>query len=153
MNNSFKNKRLVEIIAALLILLFVYTGASKFMEIRHFRLVLSQSPLIGTRARLLSWSLPLIELNAAALLFFPITRKGGFIVSIFLLVLFTIYISYMILFSPELPCSCGGVIKRLTWTQHLWLNIVFTMIAAFGLWLDRSTKSFIAINRKSRIPV
>ena len=32
----------------------------------------------------------------------------------------------MFLFTPELSCSCGGVIKQMNWTQHLIFNIFFS---------------------------
>lgn len=153
MKNSTLNTWLIEIISALLILLFVYTGISKLNDQDNFQAVLSQSPLIGSRANFLSWYLPIIELLTALLVFLPFTRKLGLKISLILMCLFTGYISYMILFTPHLPCSCGGVLKQMTWTQHLLFNICFTVLIAAGLWLYQRNKLFIAINRNSRTPV
>lgn len=132
-----------EICSALLILLFVYTGISKFMEVQRFRIVVSQSPLIGSYAGIISKILPMIELATAGLLFIPITRKWGLIASLALMLLFTGYVGYMILFTPHLPCSCGGVIKKLTWREHLVFNLFFTAVAATGLWLQGRNKVFV----------
>ena len=153
MRNPGLNQWLVQIIAALLILLFVYTGVSKLNEQPKFIAVLSQSPLIGSKASLLAWTLPIIELITALLLLFPPTRKAGLIISLSLMCLFTAYIAYMILYTPHLPCSCGGVLRHMTWRQHLDFNIFFTMLCITGLWLYHSNKDFIAINRNSRTPV
>ncbi len=144
---------LIDIISALFILLFVYTATSKIIEHRSFQTVLSQSPMIGNKASVLSWALPMSELFAAVLLFFPAMRKFGFIFSFFLMLVFSSYIIYMILFSKNLPCSCGGVISQMTWYQHLIFNIFFTVLAAFALRITFRNKLFIAINRDSRTPV
>jgi putative oxidoreductase len=49
------------------------------------------------------------------------------------MLLFTFYILYMLLFEKHLPCSCGGVLKEMTWKQHLVFNLFFTAIAFTGL--------------------
>jgi hypothetical protein len=64
---------------------------------------------------------------------------------------FTIY-SIMIIahFFPYVPCSCGGVIRKLTWPQHLALNLFYVALSVLGLVLQRR-KSFkpIFINKHS----
>lgn len=129
---------LVEIISALLILLFVYTGINKLTEGVQFRRVLSVSPLIGSMARIISWLLPIGELSIALLLFFPALRKWGLLASLVLMTVFTLYINYMIFFTPARPCSCGGVLRQMTWKQHLAFNIFFTFLAATGLGLTKN---------------
>jgi hypothetical protein len=153
MKNSKLYTTLIEIIGALFILLFTYTAISKLAGYAQFRRVLSMSPLIGTGANFVAWLLPSVELITSLLLFVPQTRKWGFFTSTILMSVFTLYIAYMILFEPKLPCSCGGVISQLSWKQHLLFNILFTLLAITGLWLSKKTKLFIAINRKSRTPV
>jgi hypothetical protein len=144
---------LVELIASLFILLFLYTGLSKLKEHTEFQMVLSKSPLLATSSIVLSWLLPIIEIATSALLFFPATRKYGLVTSMMLMVVFTLYISYMFLFTSNLPCSCGGVLKQLSWSQHLVFNIFFLLLSFFALWLSSKNKLFIAINRNSRTPV
>ncbi|MFX9224384.1 MauE/DoxX family redox-associated membrane protein, partial [Acinetobacter baumannii] len=68
-------------------------------------------------------------------------------------IMFTSYISYMVLFIPNLTCSCGGVIKEMSWRQHLGFNLFFIIISIVGILLQQRTKDFIAINRQSRKPV
>ncbi|HET7119590.1 MAG TPA: MauE/DoxX family redox-associated membrane protein [Hanamia sp.] len=142
-----------DIISALFILLFVYTAITKLIGHESFKAVLSQSPLIGIKATILSWLLPILELFTATLLFIPAMRKWGFASSLILMLIFTGYITYMILFARHLPCSCGGVISLMTWSQHLIFNIFFTALAAIALRLTLRNKLFIAINRNSRTPV
>lgn len=131
---------LIEIISALLILLFVYTGISKLNEHNNFQAVLSQSPLIGARSNFLSWSIPILELFTAVLLFLPFSRKWGLFISLILMIVFTVYVFYMIVFIPHLPCNCGGVIKKMAWKEHLLFNIFFAAIAFIGFWLHKKTQ-------------
>jgi hypothetical protein len=86
-------------------------------------------------------------------LFFSTTRKYGLVTSTILMAIFTIYISYMLLFTSNLPCSCGGVLKQLNWSQHLVFNVIFLLLSIMALWLSNNNKIFIAINRNSRTPV
>jgi putative oxidoreductase len=150
---TLKKTIVADFISSLFILLFVYTATTKLIEHESFRAVLSQSPLIGINATTVSWVLPILELFTAMLLFIPSFRKWGFVSSLILMLLFTIYITYMILFARNLPCSCGGVISRMTWPQHLIFNIFFTALAAIALRLTLRNKFFIAIDRNSRTPV
>lgn len=132
-----KRKWTIEIIAALLILLFTYTALSKFLEFDSFKSVLKRSPLIGDKAGPVALGLPVIELLVSVLLLIPRVRLSGFFASAILMTVFTLYLSYMIIFRSDLPCSCGGVLKQLNWNQHLLLNVFFMLISLVGIWLSR----------------
>lgn len=142
-----------EIISGLLIVLFVYTAVSKLLTFRSFQVVLSMSPVIGNYSAWLAWLLPAVEIITAALLFFPSTKRLGLLVSFVLLLGFTGYVFYMLHSGYHLPCTCGGVLKRLSWQEHLLFNAACTTVAGAGLLLHYRTKDVIAINRSSRIPV
>jgi uncharacterized membrane protein len=144
---------IIDTISALFILLFVYTAISKLQDHTRFVRILSQSPLLSSAAGFISISLPLVELAITILLFFPVYRELGMILTLALMLAFTLYISFMLLYTSDLPCACGGVLKNLSWSEHLKLNIGLTLLIAFGLWLHRKNKFFVAINRNSRIPV
>src|SRR5690606_8982190 len=98
---------LVEIISALLILLFVYTALSKLLRLDQFQDVLWQAPLIGHGAGIIARAVPLTELLIALLLFFPMSRVCGLYASFGLLIVFTAYLIYMIFSMTDLPCQCG----------------------------------------------
>ncbi|MFI8378863.1 MauE/DoxX family redox-associated membrane protein [Leeuwenhoekiella sp. NPDC079379] len=73
-----------------------------------------------------------LKYSLAALLLVSKTRRLGLLGSAVLMSVFTVYIAGMMLFIPELPCSCGGIINDLTWSQHLLFNLVFTALAIYG---------------------
>ena len=133
-------KLIAEIIGGLFILLFLYTALSKLSEIAVFRLVLRSSPLISGYANIISILIPVSEILVSVLLFIPGTRRWGLYASFVLMLVFTLYLAYMITSTPELPCSCGGVIGKMSWKQHLLFNIAFTLLALAGIWLNRERR-------------
>ena len=128
------------ICSSLLILLFTYTAVSKLSDYTHFVRVLGESPLIHNGADMIGWLLPVAELVIVLLLFFPLTKKAGFVISFFLLLLFTLYLIYMLLFAAELPCSCGGVISKMSWKQHVWFNVFFIGVSVLGIISNKKYK-------------
>lgn len=135
-------KRIADIISGLLILLFAYTAFSKLADPLHFQAVLSQMLLIKHIAGFISFALPVTELIVCALLLIPNTRISGLYSSFELLMVFTLYVGYMILFDPHLPCSCGGVLQKLNWTQHLIFNVVFIALSLMAIKLYQPNKKY-----------
>ncbi|MCZ4243543.1 MauE/DoxX family redox-associated membrane protein [Pedobacter punctiformis] len=120
----------------LLVLLWVYTACSKLLSFDTFKHELSMQHLLPDLLNALSYLLPAIELLTVALLMIPLSRKSGLILSLFLLVLFTIYILLILAgYFENKPCSCGGVLKILGWKTHLLFNLFFITINAIGLYL------------------
>lgn len=142
----------LEIITGLFILLFVYTAISKLIDFQKFTQILKSFPAIGFAGGFFALLLPLVELFIATLLFVPKYRNAGLAASLILMIIFSIYLTYMILFTPDRPCNCGGVIQKMTWNQHLIFNFIFICLAITGMRLQKP-QIFIAINRNSRTPV
>lgn len=133
---------IVEIIAALHIVLFVYTGINKLLVLDDLKLVLKDYPLIGGFSNMIAWSIPIAELLVASLLLIPQTKLRGLISSVALMTFFTLYLGYiMIFFSTKLPCTCGGMLQVLTWPQHLIFNLLFIMLALAGIKLNLYRKT------------
>lgn len=128
-----KKALVIEIIASLLIILFVYTALSKLLDYQTFKGQLAKSPYISPFAGLTAWALPAGELLIVGALLLTRTRLIGLYASFALMLLFTIYIYVMLHYSPYVPCSCGGVLSQLSWEQHLLFNIVFTILALTGI--------------------
>jgi hypothetical protein len=133
---------LLDIIAVLFIILFVYAAISKMNSVSTFELQLSKSPMLVPYAHILSWTLPPFELLVAALLIFPITRLIGFYISYGLMIMFTAYIIAITQFSDDIPCSCGGILQDMSWNQHLVFNIFFSLLGLTAvLFYFKSPKS------------
>lgn len=128
------NRRFIQaILASLLIILFVYAGLSKLLDFTTFKLQLEKSPFLASFYHLVAWIIPLFELIIAILLSNNTTRLKGFYCSFFLMLLFTGYIYSMLHFSNYVSCSCGGVLSKMSWSQHLVFNVIFTLIALTGI--------------------
>lgn len=136
-----KTTFLADIISGILSLLLLYTALSKLTGYQVFRNVLISSPLLEPFASTIAFLLPATEIAIVVLLFIPKFRIKGLMASIILITLFTIYLLYMIAFAPHLPCNCGGVIKLLSWPQHIVFNLFFIFLSVAGIRLYRRAKS------------
>lgn len=123
----------IEFISSLLILLFVYAAISKLIDHRRFIIVLEQFPFVKSIAPILGWLIPLTELVIAGLLFLQTTKVTGLFASLILLLFFTAFLLYMIVYYPKLPCNCGGVLQMLSWKQHIIFNLLFILLSSVGI--------------------
>lgn len=140
---SGKSKGLfVEIVSGLLVFLFVYASVSKLFDFDEFKLELSKSPFITQFSSILVWALPAIEIIVSVLLVFPVARIFGLYASLFLLTLFTAYLIAMLNFSYYIPCSCGGIISKLSWNGHIVLNACFIVVNIGAILLQIPSQKF-----------
>ncbi|MBL4677277.1 MAG: hypothetical protein JKY70_13890 [Mucilaginibacter sp.] len=129
-----RTKKLIEIITALLILLYVYTAASKLIAFNDFRMQMRMQVLPAWLKDILIWLLPIGELLLAGLLLFSAYRKTGLWISGLLLTAFTIYVSLALLnVLNRVPCSCGGVLRTMGWTMHFWFNLFFLLLNIYAI--------------------
>lgn len=128
---------ITETIVILFIILFLYTGISKLMDYSVFKEQIAVSPILHPVAPIIAGTLPWMEFIVATLLVIPRWRLKGLYVSLALMISFTLYIIYMLLFYKDLPCSCGGVIQLLSWDQHIIFNGLFILLALTGVLLEK----------------
>lgn len=128
-----KKINFLDIIFVLFAILFVYAAASKLFDYQEFKGQLGKSPLILKQANWLAWAVPGAEIIISISLFIPRLQLVALYASFFLMFLFTGYISFILTFSPYVPCSCGGVLNSMGWTEHLIFNIAFTLLAVVGI--------------------
>jgi uncharacterized membrane protein YphA (DoxX/SURF4 family) len=131
--NTGLKKNIVEVICLLYVLLFVYAAVSKLLDYHDFSIKLGQSPLLSAFAGYVAVGVPMLEIIIALLLCFPRWRFIGLFASFFLMLAFTAYIFIILNFSSYVPCSCGGILQDLGWTEHLIFNLVFVVLAVIGL--------------------
>jgi putative oxidoreductase len=151
-------KRMIalETIVSLLALLFLYTGVAKLYGFTQFAYDMHNQPFPHWLSDLLTAYLPYIEIVIVISLYIPafsiplksqrfgltrtlnipLTRKAGLYASAVIMFGFTIYTALVLFhYFPRVPCSCGGVIRHLSWTQHLFFNLFFFGLAITGIWL------------------
>ncbi|WP_379964471.1 MauE/DoxX family redox-associated membrane protein [Epilithonimonas sp. UC225_85] len=128
--------RVVEFIGYFFILLFCYASISKIMDFENFQIQISESPLLSAYAAFLPFAIIILELIIAGLLCYRKTRNTGLIGSFILMLIFTGYIFFIIRTSENLPCSCGGILEKMSWHQHLYFNIGCIVISVIALGLN-----------------
>ena len=133
MSNQGIHSKLVTLFSLLLTLLFVYTAVSKLIELDTFQWRMERMPYIAPYASFLSWAVPFLELIIAGLLWLPRYQITALYASFIILGSFTLYILFVLKFSDSIPCSCGGAISALGWTDHILLNISFMVLALLGI--------------------
>jgi uncharacterized membrane protein YphA (DoxX/SURF4 family) len=124
---------IVEIVCFLFILLFVYAGLTKLFDYEKFRVQIGQSPLLTSFSGFIAWFIPSIEIVVSVMLALPRFRATGLYIAFTLMVLFTGYIIAILNFNGHVPCSCGGVLEKMGWTEHLVFNIVFMLFSVIGI--------------------
>ncbi|MBS1527427.1 MAG: hypothetical protein JST19_17390 [Bacteroidetes bacterium] len=126
----------VEIISALLVLLFVYAAISKLIDHKQFAHTLGKVSLLAPVAIAISWLVPVAELIISGLLLGKRTRLAGLAASLSLLLLFTAYLSFTLALGTNIPCSCGGILQGMKWGPHIAFNMVFVLLAFIAINLE-----------------
>lgn len=128
-----KRSLVIDVICYLLVFLFVYAAVSKLMDLEKFRVQIGQSPLLTPFTDLVIFFIPGIEILISIALAIPRLRLIGLYASFSIMVMFTVYIVTILNISSYVPCSCGGVLEKLGWTEHLIFNLFFALLALCGV--------------------
>ncbi|HLF53266.1 MauE/DoxX family redox-associated membrane protein [Flavobacterium sp.] len=136
-NLNFKTN-VLKVICYGYIFLFIYAAFSKLLDFETFKVQLGQSPLISAYAEWIAFSIPAIEIIISILLMIPRYRYLGLLSAFSLMIMFTAYIIIILNYSSFIPCSCGGILSEMNWTQHLIFNIGFVLLAIIGLVLHKN---------------
>lgn len=129
-----KHKNLIiEVISLLFIVLFVYAAVNKLGDLENFRIQLGQSPMLTSMRDWIAWIVPAIELVIAGMFIIPRLRLKALYAAFSLMTMFTAYIYIILTYSSYVPCSCGGILEKLGWREHLIFNSVFVLLALIGI--------------------
>lgn len=137
---TFQNlKKLIPLVVAYsCAILFIYAAVSKILDFENFQIQLAQSPLLSAFAGYVAWGVPALEIVLSLLLLSNKGRSMGLFGSFGLMIMFTAYIYIILNYSAFVPCSCGGVLEKMSWNQHLIFNIVFVLLSALAALMSAS---------------
>jgi lipopolysaccharide export LptBFGC system permease protein LptF len=131
---------ILKVIVILTCMLFMYAGIFKAMDYQLFLADMGKSPLLVKYNKNILGPLVLgTEFLIVFLLSFSATRKTGLFLSFFVMLLFTFYLSALFFFFTNIPCSCGGILGKMSYPTHIVFNTFFTLIAALGVFLTDRT--------------
>ncbi|MFV8347187.1 MauE/DoxX family redox-associated membrane protein [Flavobacterium sp. ZB4P13] len=145
--------KVVRVICYLYMLLFTYAAFGKLLDFVNFKVQLGQSPLLSAFVEYISWAVPVTELLIVVLLAIPRFRLIGLFASFSLMVMFTAYIYIILNYSSFIPCSCGGILEKLGWKEHLLFNVVFVLLAVIGILILRKREQEIYSSLSSKVTV
>ncbi len=130
-----------QVIPYFFVLLLTYAAASKLLDFENFQIQIGQSPVLSAYAGFISYGIIAIELLVSVLLCFPKLRLTGLYISLGLMTGFTVYIYIILNYSEFIPCSCGGILEKLGWQEHLIFNTGCILLATAGIWLIEKAKN------------
>lgn len=123
-----------------LFIIFIVSGVSKLASRRQFLLLLQNSGFGIGWAQLLAVVIPLVEVITACFIIVDATRNIGSVMSLLLLVIFTVFILSLLHRGLHVSCSCFGALhsNRPLSRNSFVRNIGLLLIAAVPLlWSDR----------------
>lgn len=147
-----KKTFIVEVISGLFMLLFIYAAASKLEDFEKFRVQLGKSPVLNAFSGIVAYTIPPLEIALAVFLAIKRFQYLALYASFTLMVMFSAYIVAILNFSSYVPCSCGGILQNMSWTQHFWFNVLFIVLAAVGVLIfpNKDSKDLMAISGVSQ---
>jgi hypothetical protein len=145
--NGMNRSTFVNISAGFLIAVFTYAAISKLLDFHNFHRQLFLSPLLNRYAGFISWFIPMLELLIVWMLISVRFRLLGFYLAFSQMLLFTLYIFYILNFSAEIPCSCGGLLQYMGWNVHLIFNIVLLLLAATSILIQPGNDALVNLTK------
>ncbi|AMP99815.1 hypothetical protein AY601_2941 [Pedobacter cryoconitis] len=132
-----KKEDVLKVAAILIACLLAYAAISKLVDYEKSSWEMRNQVFPIWVASILTWLIPAVELALAVLLIIQITRKKALWASLILLSLFTVYIGVVMTgVFGRVPCSCGGILKNMSYGTHLIFNLFFVLLASLGLAVD-----------------
>lgn len=129
----------IKVVSVLFILLFTYAAISKLLDFENFQIQLGQSPVVSVGALYFSFLIPIIELGIVALFLVPQYRQIALYGSLILMSWFSAYIYVVLRYSSYIPCSCGGILEKMSWETHLIFNLVFVGFTVVAIFLSHTS--------------
>ena len=124
-------------ITILLLLLWIPTSLNKLIDFESFKQDIYKQPFNSTLAKVIIYSIPFLEILAVILILVPQYQRWGFILSTYLMSIFTLYIASALLnVWDKLPCGCGLILSQLNWQEHLWFNLTFLLLSIAAWYLE-----------------
>lgn len=125
-------------VSLLFIALFTYAAVSKLLDFENFKVQIGQSPLLSAFASWLVWIVPATEILLSFFLVFPKYRFWSLLAAYNLMVMFTVYIYIILNYASFVPCSCGGILEKMGWSEHLVFNLGFVLLALVAIFVNKN---------------
>ena len=128
-----KGKTVIELIASVLILLFMYAAVSQVVFHNTYYTQLNRSLINGLFAGIITWLIPVVHILLAWLLWRPSTKLAGFICSLGVVSLYTIYLFIMLPLGSKAACQCGELWQKASLEINILFNLAVILLTAVGI--------------------
>jgi len=136
-------------ITILLLTLWVPASLNKITDFESYKHNIYNQPFNTYIAKVIIYSIPLLEITTVVFIVVPKYRLWGFILSTLLMSVFTLYIAAALLnVLDKIPCGCGLIISSMNWHEHLWFNSIFLILSATAWSIQFSLQKIPLINYK-----
>jgi putative oxidoreductase len=127
---------IIEVCVHLLALLLIVTAGSKIADLDKFAGQIENQPFDNRFTDALTYGVPALELILVIGLVWPAKRLFALYGTAVLLTIFTLYIALVTFnFYDRVPCGCAFAFEKLSWPQHLVMNIFCTLLSYFTIWI------------------
>ena len=117
-----------------LISFFCYTAVNKLMNLQSFRINLVKTSLFSEDVA--NWfSVAVIIIEIVVILILLFYKKVGLFLLSCLILIFTVYISFLRFKGLYEVCGCGGVLNGLKYSHHLSINIALFFGALYSTFI------------------
>jgi uncharacterized membrane protein YphA (DoxX/SURF4 family) len=126
-------KALIRLIAVSLAVLFFYAAVSKLDQYAIFRVQLQKYPLALPLVKQQAWLVPVIEMVIASFLLFPRLQVKGLFSALFVLSVYTIYLTCIPGDRFSSPCRCGEPWPSFSLRSNIIFNLFCVLTTGIGV--------------------
>ncbi len=136
-----KARTIIEVIASLLIICFLYAAISQAVFHNTFQSQINRSLVNEPLTVTISWLLPAVQLLLSFLLYRPATRLAGLCCSLALVGCYTVYLITMLPQTYSSACHCGEPWQGFTVEVNILVNLAIILLAATAIILTGRFKT------------
>lgn len=124
----------VQLATGALASLFCYAALSKLLHYQQSENEMLNQIFPRPWALVFTWLIPSLELLLVIGLLWKTTQRVAMWAATLLLLLFSLYIALVMsgVFG-RVPCSCGGILKNMSYGMHLVFNLLFMIVGIYGI--------------------
>ena len=128
-----KARTFIEVIASLLIVLFLYAATTQVVSHPTFQSQINRSLSNAALSGIIAWLIPAIQLTMVFLLGRPATRLPAFSCSLAIVSCYTVYLVMMLPGAYKSYCNCGELWREARLEINILVNVAIILLAATAI--------------------
>jgi hypothetical protein len=138
-NNNWINGFFQPAVRLILAIVFLYAAIMKGMDFAVFVTDMKKSPLLEPYNTVILAVIVLsVEVTTAVLLTFKKTEGFALYLSFFIMLIFSLYLSVLYFNYENAPCSCGGILGRMSYPIHIAFNFSLTVLSLLAILIRKN---------------